>query len=86
MDTDGNIDSDNVEVELLCDNGFFLRLSVGPDGERVRVYQEPWVDSFKEPLSDENREFIRTHGKWCFFDVSTQFPFVSIIGKTIPRY
>lgn len=41
------------------------------DGEELRVRTEPWEDPFVEPLSEENRAFVETSGKWTAFDVST---------------
>ncbi len=80
---DGSIESSDVELELVCENDVLLRMATASDGERISISHEPWTDPFKEPICDENQRFIQKHGKWSFFDLSTQPPFSKIVGKSI---
>ena len=79
----GSIESNDVELEFVFEKDVLLRMTTASDGERVSISYEPWTDSFKQPISDENQQFIKDHGKWCLFDVSNQPPFSKIIGKSI---
>ena len=83
VEPNGNVEDDDYQLEFLCENNDVLRLATASDGERVAIYRELWKDSFTEPLSEENRKYIRDHGKWAVFNVSEQRPFSDIVGKTI---
>src|ERR1700724_3618777 len=50
---------------------------------RVQVTNEEWSDPFASPLSDENVEYIRTHGKWTVFDISDTAPASLVIGRQV---
>ncbi len=51
-------------VELEFASGGVLRFDCGSNGERLKVSAHAGQDPFAEPLSDENRRFVETHGKW----------------------
>ena len=42
----------------------------------------PWVDHFAEPLTEDNREFVRRHGKWSAVDLSPELA-EALIGARI---
>lgn len=70
-------------LQLTMENGATILLSGGSDGASLRVSDEPWIDYFAEPLSEENREFVRTSGKWTCFDVSGQEHMAKLVGATL---
>jgi len=80
---DGNLESSDIELELLFEDDLLLRLATAPDGERVTIHNKPWTDPFEEPISNENQQYILEHGKWSLFDVSKQPPFSRIVSKSI---
>lgn len=79
----GEIEDDDVELEIVFQKSSCLLLSSASDGERVHIRREPWVDPYYEPISDENREFIQESGKWSLFLANDHPSFASVIGKRI---
>ena len=76
----GSFLSNKGPIELtLIDHGSFL-LQPASDGETLAVLEGAWADPFSPPLSPENAEFLRTHGKWTAVDVSTIDPYASLVG------
>jgi hypothetical protein len=76
----GSFHSDKGPIELtLMDHGSLL-LQPASDGETLAIREGAWADPFSPPLSPENAEFVRTHGKWTAVDVSTKDPFRSLVG------
>jgi hypothetical protein len=80
---EGSVTDDDGPLQVSFDSGALLRFDVGGDGEILKVDTTPWVDPFKEPLSDENRECVVQSGKWTEFDVSEEPPYSSVIGDTV---
>jgi hypothetical protein len=80
---EGSVDDEHGPLELTFDDLSVLRLDAGADGERLRVDTSEWVDPFLEPLSDENRQFVLTSGKWSAFDASEEMPYAATIGQRI---
>ena len=58
-------------LELTLDSGDVVVLDVGGDWT-LTARPGPWVDHFVEPLTEDNREFVRTHGKWSAVDLSPE--------------
>ncbi|MEU7758480.1 hypothetical protein [Micromonospora aurantiaca (nom. illeg.)] len=76
-------DIDEGPIEVTLDSGAVYRLESGDDGESLRLAVGEWVDSFAEPLSPENREFVARSGKWVAFDVSSDRDFCRLIGTRL---
>ncbi|WP_047891828.1 hypothetical protein [Micromonospora sp. RV43] len=79
----GARDVDEGPFEVTLDSGAVYRLESGDDGESLRLAVGEWVDSFAEPLSLENREFVARSGKWVAFDVSSDRDFCRLIGARL---
>ena len=61
----------------------YLLLDAGPDGYSLMATDEPWLDPFTEPLSDENTNFVERSGKWTAFDVAGEMPYTQLVGQEI---
>jgi hypothetical protein len=70
-------------IEIMFPNGAVLLLDSGPDGETLRVETHLWTDPFAEPLSDQNRSFVDTAGKWSAFGVSNDALYSRLIGQKV---
>ena len=79
---DGQADTDFGPVELTIGQRVFL-FDNESDGDSLRVTEAAWVDPFSEPLSPENRQFVREHGKWTAFDQSTEDDWARFIGDPL---
>jgi hypothetical protein len=77
---------DRGPVEFVFQDGRFVGLDVGGDGESIRLDEEPWVDPFRRPLSRENAEFVDSSGKWTRFDVSTIEAYAYLIGSRVSQF
>lgn len=77
------VDRSEGGVELSFSSGHFVFGDAGPDGDSMAISYEEWVDVFAEPLSPENREFVRTSGKHVAFDVSNDQPFKDLVGGSV---
>lgn len=75
-------DTDFGPLELTFGDRVVL-LDNASDGEELRIRTEPWEDPFVEPLSEEDRAFVETSGKWTVFDVSTAGAFASFTGDVL---
>jgi hypothetical protein len=76
-------DTDFGPLELTFDGGRVVLLDNAADGETLRVWTEPWEDPFAGPLSEENRAFVETSGKWTAFDISAVGAFAAFIGDVL---
>ena len=79
---EGRLEEDDGEVQIHC-NDMVLRLRCSPAGELVEVVQTPWQDPFEGPLTRENIEFIRSHGRWHLVDVSERLNYRNVVGKPL---
>lgn len=70
-------------VEFTFDDGQVRCLDAGHDGERLTVRDGRWVDPFAEPLSDENREFVRVSGKWTAFEIDERDELWQVVGEVL---
>lgn len=77
------VDRDYGPVELTFSDGTAVVFDAGADGEALVVRSGPWCDPFAEPLSEENQEFVRDHGKWTAFDVSGEPMPALLVGNPI---
>jgi hypothetical protein len=77
-----NESSGPVEITFDEDRTILL-LDAGSDGATLWFSSEPWEDPFREPLSDENREFVARSGKWTAFDVSTEPGYDALVGTAV---
>jgi len=80
------VDRDSGPVELTFSDGTAVLFDAGADGEALAVRCGEWDDPFAEPLSEENRAFVRDHGKWTAFDVTTEDPPARLVGNPITAY
>lgn len=78
----GTVDTRAGALELRLQDGSFLLLDTHSDWT-LHVKQEEWSDPFPPPLSAENAEFVRTHGKWTAFDRSDMIPACLYIGRRV---
>lgn len=81
---EGNVDRREGPVEISISGESFVFES-GHDGYVLSVRVEEWSDPFSGELSDINREYIKTHGKWVAVDVVEGDPEHFLIGRTIER-
>lgn len=61
-------DVDGGFLELTLESGDVVVLDVAGDWT-LTARPGPWVDHFAEPLTNDNREFVRRHGKWSAVDL-----------------
>jgi len=80
---DGVVEEEDGEVQLRFRTGGIVRLGRFEDGETLSIATSAWTDPFAGALSPENEEFVRTHGKWGLFDVSSDGAFATVIGKPL---
>lgn len=81
----GTIDQEKGDLELGFQDGSVALFTTSASGN-MQVTGEMWLDSFALPLSAENAEFVRTHGKWTVFDLSTTPPACLLIGRQVSAY
>jgi hypothetical protein len=81
----GVIEEDEGPLELGFQDGSVALFDFGACC-RVQVTNEEWSDAFAPPLSDENVEYIRTHGKWTVFDISDTAPASLVIGRQVSAF
>lgn len=80
----GVADQANGPIELTLADGTVLLFDAAADGEALSIRPEPWTDPFREPLSEENRAYLATHGRWSAFEVApTDTPLGTFIGQPI---
>lgn len=70
-------------IETSFTDGSVLQFNPGSDGEALVVEPSAWIDHFSEPLSAENREFVKKFGKWTAFDVSREAPYSRPIDEIV---
>jgi hypothetical protein len=68
-------------LEVTLDSGPVVVLDVGSDWT-LTAEPGPWTDHFAEPLTDDNREFVRTHGKWSAVALSPALA-AALVGARI---
>jgi hypothetical protein len=81
----GVVERDKGPVELSFDSGTVMYFDVGADAESLAPMEGPWVDYFSPPLSAENEEYVRTHGKDVAFDVSNEYAYRRLIGRKVSK-
>ena len=82
----GAVERGNGAVELTFERKNPIMLAVGADGESLRIVDGAWVDPFAPPLSDENEQWIATHGKWDVFDASEEPEYSGIVGGSLSAF
>jgi hypothetical protein len=70
-------------LEVRFSDGTVRLFDAGPDGERLAVSDQVWVDAFEGHLDDVNREYVAKSGKWTAFDVSDESPYADLIGARV---
>jgi len=78
----GEIETDDGAVEIGLDDRVFL-LDAAADGDKLLVREGAWKDPFSDPLSEENRRYIESHGKWRWVDCSHLNAYSELIGQSI---
>ena len=76
----GNVRSEGGPLEITFVDDTVVVLRPAPDGERLAIETSKWIDTLAPPLSAENEEYVRTHGKWTAVDLSTRSPFSKLVG------
>lgn len=79
----GKVDSDDTPLQIQLKDDEVLFFDAGGDGESLKVKVDAWVDPFTTPISEENQEYLESHGKWEIVDVSGDDFFGKIIGEKI---
>ena len=79
----GAVVDDHGVLELNFSDQVTLCLDAGHDGEKLAVRHGSWIDPFVEPLCEENREVVRTSGKWTAFDIAEDDELWQIVGRTL---
>ena len=72
-------------LELTFDDQTSIVFDAAGDGESLAVSSGTWIDPFAEPLSEENRTFIESSGKWTAFSVQAGDPLGRVLGNKILR-
>lgn len=83
LNPDGTRDVSQGPIECVFDGAIVMRLESSSDGASLRLRVGEWVDPFAEPISDENRAFVRSSGKWTAYDVSEDRGYREMIGHSI---
>jgi len=83
----GVVEQDDGPLELRFQDGSVALFDIATRADcTVQVTNSAWSDPFAPPLSDENLEFIRTHGKWTVFDISDTTPASFVIGHQVSAF
>jgi hypothetical protein len=77
--------SDTGPLEITFEDGTSVVVDAGADGEKLALSAGPWMDPFREPLSEENRRFVETSGKWTLCELAAQDPLQRVLGHQIVR-
>jgi hypothetical protein len=80
---EGSLDRSDGELQLEFVDGRVLFLTGDSTGELVQARSDSWRDSFAEPLSLENEDYLESHGRAVMTDVSGDAEFRSIIGRAL---
>ena len=81
----GAVDRSDCVLQLRMDDGSVVHFATGADGASLRVVVGSWVDPFPEPLSEENRAYVESHGKWTAFDTSATPEMAPLDGQIVRR-
>jgi hypothetical protein len=81
----GDVSDDTGPLELEFQDGTSIIVDAGADGEKLTLTPGPWVDPFREPLSEENRRFVESSGKWTLCELTPQDPLRRAIGHQVAR-
>jgi hypothetical protein len=82
VNPDGSRDAVRGPIEFSFGSDFYLRLESASDGVSLRLRFGEWSDPFAEPLSEENRQFVLSSGKWTAYDVSDEDGYRDIVGRS----
>jgi hypothetical protein len=80
---DGVRNDEDGALEISTDDGASVVLDGSADGSSLRWTTGRWLDPFAEPLSDENRRFVESSGKWVAVDVAEWDGYDRLIGQPI---
>ena len=70
-------------VALTFSDGLSVLMKPAADGELLDVTTGGWEDAFAEPLSEEDRAYVRRCGKWTAYDVSSEEQYLSVVGHQV---
>lgn len=79
------VDDTRGALHLAFSSDRVLNVDTAADWTLV-LADEPWVEPFREPLSDDNRRFIEAGGRWTAHDVSAQEPYRDLVGSRLASY
>jgi hypothetical protein len=77
-----DVEPEGCDLELELDSRVVL-FGGAADGESLRIREGAWQDPFCEPLSEENRRYVRESGKWQRVDCSREEGYASLVGRTL---
>lgn len=81
----GSVNEDEGPLELSFHDGSTALFATTGNGN-MQVTPQPWVDPFVLPLAPENAAYVRTHGKWTVFDLTSESPANALIGRQVSAY
>src|SRR5690349_21580394 len=80
------LNAPNGPVEMSFDESGSYMIVSASNGEALTITEGPWIDSFEEPLSAENEEFVRQSGKWEIIDMgSSAWSYRQFLGRKLDR-
>ena len=81
----GSVKQDEGALELRFHDGSTALFDTTGNGN-MQVTPQPWVDPFVLPLSPENEAYVRMHGMWTAFDLTSEPPASALIGRQVSAY
>ncbi len=82
----GSFDTASGPLELLTRDHGPVLFEAGADGDSLAVRNEQWIDPFEGKVTEENLEWIASHGTWTAVDVSGDLPWASLLNGTIDEF
>jgi hypothetical protein len=80
----GDLDlSDNDVLELTMASGRAIRLRGDGSGQWLQLFFDEWRDPFAGPQPAENEEYLRHHGRWEAFDLTTVDLWSELAGSQV---
>jgi hypothetical protein len=81
----GSIKGSAGPLELTFSDGTSTVFDAGADGESLTVVGGVWIDPFEGPLTEENRTFVETSGRWTPFNMEARVPYSRMIGSRVDQ-
>ncbi len=79
----GQYDQTVGPLEITFDDGATVVLDAAANGQSLVVKMGTWDDPFEGKMTPENRQFVRSSGKWSAVDVRHESPYGDLIGERL---